>query len=131
MAILNYISVNSSSTPISQTPTSTSPSSSSPTPKQTRIILPKEKPLKWSTGVAPGDYGGPPTTTKLRKYWGGEKEDPLTSDDLIWNRDFMPGMKRLIDGSPDPALLSPSPKVICVCTLRKLLKNMVHYVYIL
>lgn len=110
MAILNYISVNSSSTPISQTPTTSSPSSPSPPPKQTRIILPKEKPLKWSTGVAPGDYGGPPTTTKLRKYWGGEKEDPLTSDDLIWNRDFMPGMKRLIEGSPDPALLSSSPK---------------------
>ncbi|GJZ12560.1 hypothetical protein Tco_0547790 [Tanacetum coccineum] len=67
----------------------------------TKIILPNKKPQKWSTGVAPGDYGGPPTTTKLRKYWGGEKEDPLTSDDLIWNRDFMPHMKRIIGDDKD------------------------------
>lgn len=64
--------------------------------------------MKWSTGTAPGEYGGPPTTTKLRKYWGGEKEDPLTSDDLIWNRaDLMPVMKRIID---PVVVTSPSPK---------------------
>nr|XP_043634407.1 protein CONSERVED ONLY IN THE GREEN LINEAGE 160, chloroplastic isoform X2 [Erigeron canadensis] len=75
---------------------STQDSSSSSPILPTKIILPNKKPQKWSTGVAPGDYGGPPTTTKLRKYWGGEKEDPITSDELIWNRDFMPHMKRLI-----------------------------------
>ncbi|KAG8386808.1 hypothetical protein BUALT_Bualt03G0187300 [Buddleja alternifolia] len=63
---------------------------------RTKIILPDKKPLKWSTGVAPGDYGGPPTTTKLRKYWGGEDEDPLASDDYLWNKDFMGRMKKLI-----------------------------------
>ncbi|KAF5203060.1 hypothetical protein FRX31_007357 [Thalictrum thalictroides] len=110
MAILNYISVNSASTPISQNPNPSSSSSSVPSPKQTRIILPKDKPLKWSTGVAPGDYGGPPTTTKLRKYWGTE-DDPLTSDDYIWNRKFMGKMKNLIDDSPDSSSLqSPTPK---------------------
>ncbi|KAL9244452.1 hypothetical protein vseg_018227 [Gypsophila vaccaria] len=62
----------------------------------TKIVLPNKKPMKWSTGVAPGEYGGPPTTTKLRKYWGGEKEDPITSSDLIWNRDFMPRMEKLL-----------------------------------
>ncbi|XP_038681341.1 protein CONSERVED ONLY IN THE GREEN LINEAGE 160, chloroplastic isoform X2 [Tripterygium wilfordii] len=102
MAILSYISVISSATPIS--PDSLPPSV--PNPRPTKIILPKDKPLKWSTGMAPGEYGGPPTTTKLRKYWGGEKEDPITSDEFIWNNDFMDRMKRLIqdpEDSPEPA----------------------------
>ena len=92
MAILNsYLSVTSTATPIS--PDSATPPV--PDPRQTKILLPKKRPVKWSTGVAPGDYGGPPTTTKLRKYWGGE-DDPLTSDDFIWNREFMDRMKKLI-----------------------------------
>ena len=73
MVVLNYISVTSTATPISQD----SPTPSVPDPRQTKVILPKKKPLKWSTRVAPGDYAGPPTTTKLRKYWRGEEEDPL------------------------------------------------------
>ncbi|KAL5731179.1 hypothetical protein ACHQM5_003934 [Ranunculus cassubicifolius] len=104
MAILCSLSVNCASTPLS----SSSSSSDNPSPnskQQTRIILPKEKPLKWSTGTAPGEYGGPPTTTKLRKYWGGE-DDPLTSDDFIWNREFMDKMKRIVDDTPDPNLQS-------------------------
>ncbi|KAM7271894.1 hypothetical protein ACFE04_031108 [Oxalis oulophora] len=111
--ILNYMSVTSSTT----TPRITSSSSSSQDPSTiptttttTKIILPKKKPEKWSTGVAPGDYGGPPVTTKLRKYWGGEKEDPLTSDEFIWNTDFMPRMKRLIqDNHADVAPQIGSP----------------------
>lgn len=51
--------------------------------------------MKWSTGDAPGEYGGPPTTTKLRKYWGEDK-DPLTSDDFIWNKEFMGRMKKYV-----------------------------------
>ncbi|KAJ0668523.1 hypothetical protein HanPI659440_Chr17g0690331 [Helianthus annuus] len=91
MARINchYLSVSCTAAPMNQDAT-----------LPTKIILPNKKPQKWSTGVAPGDYGGPPTTTKLRKYWGGEKEDPITSDDLIWNRDFMPHMKRFVDDSP-------------------------------
>lgn len=65
--------------------------------------------MKWSTGVAPGDYGGPPTTTKLRKYWGGEEEDPLTSDEFIWNKDFMGRMKRLIQDSDSDASAQTAP----------------------
>ncbi|XP_065852129.1 protein CONSERVED ONLY IN THE GREEN LINEAGE 160, chloroplastic isoform X2 [Euphorbia lathyris] len=104
MAILNYISVTSTATPISKDPSSTSPD-----PRLTKVILPKKKPEKWSTGVAPGDYGGPPTTTKLRKYWGGEKEDPLTSYGFIWNKDFMPRMKKLIqEPSTQPTPEEPS-----------------------
>lgn len=105
MAAINchYLSVTCTSTPIDQ-----DSNSLQSTTRPTKIILPSKKPQKWSTGVAPGDYGGPPTTTKLRKYWGGEKEDPITSTDLIWNRDFMPHMKRLIgdsdDSSSDPRL---------------------------
>ncbi|XP_024961111.1 protein CONSERVED ONLY IN THE GREEN LINEAGE 160, chloroplastic [Cynara cardunculus var. scolymus] len=99
----HYLSVTCTSTPINQ-----DSNSLQSTTLPTKIILPSKKPQKWSTGVAPGDYGGPPTTTKLRKYWGGEKEDPITSSDLIWNRDFMPHMKRLIgdsdDSSSDPRL---------------------------
>ncbi|OVA13633.1 hypothetical protein BVC80_373g29 [Macleaya cordata] len=102
MAILNYISVTSATTPISP--------DSPIDPRQTRIILPKKKPQKWSTGVAPGDYGGPPTTTKLRKYWGGEK-DPLATDDFIWNKDFMDRMKRLIAESDSSSSSIQSPPV--------------------
>lgn len=99
MAVLNYISVTSTATPI--------PQDSTQNPRQTKIILPKKKPEKWSTGVAPGEYGGPPATTKLRKYWGGE-EDPLTSDDFIWNKDFMGRMQRLIQ-DPDSSSLQSVP----------------------
>ncbi|XP_042493983.1 protein CONSERVED ONLY IN THE GREEN LINEAGE 160, chloroplastic [Macadamia integrifolia] len=105
MAVINYLFVNCAATPIPQ-----DFAAPPPNPRQTRVILPNKKPLKWSTGVAPGEYGGPPTTTKLRKYWGGEEEDPLESDDFIWNKDFMGRMKRLID-EPDSSLLqSPSPQ---------------------
>lgn len=32
------------------------------------------------------------------RYWGGGDEDPITAtDDFIWNKDFVPRMKRLID----------------------------------
>ncbi|KAB5527539.1 hypothetical protein DKX38_021386 [Salix brachista] len=105
MAIVSYVSANSTTTPLSQD--SSSSSSSSPSPIKTKVILPKKKPLKWSTGDAPGEYGGPPTTTKLRKYWGGEGEDPLTSDDFIWNKDFMPRMKRLLRNDPVDPQTSP------------------------
>ncbi|ESQ51675.1 hypothetical protein EUTSA_v10016897mg [Eutrema salsugineum] len=100
MGIRSYISATSTTPPI--------PQDQLPNPRPTKIILPNKKPEKWSTGVAPGEYGGPPTTTKLRKYWGGEKEDPITSKDLIWNRDFMDQMKKLFD-SPDDSSLDPSP----------------------
>ncbi|KAJ1415775.1 hypothetical protein SESBI_17836 [Sesbania bispinosa] len=77
-----------SATPISQESPSSQPL---PDPRQTKVVLPKKKPMKWSTGVAPGEYGGPPTTTtKLRKYWGGDDKDPLDSDDFMWNKDFVP-----------------------------------------
>lgn len=106
MAILNYICVTCAATPISQ---ESSNSPSLPDPRQTKVVLPKKKPEKWSTGVAPGEYGGPPTTTKLRKYWGGDK-DPLASDDFMWNKDFMGRFKRLIE-EPQPTLQSPPAKV--------------------
>ncbi|VVB07562.1 unnamed protein product [Arabis nemorensis] len=104
MAILSYISATSTTPPI---PQDQSPSSLPRPP--TKIILPNKKPEKWSTGVAPGEYGGPPTTTKLRKYWGGEKEDPITSKDLIWNREFVDQMKKLFDSPDDSSFLDPSP----------------------
>ncbi|XP_022149755.1 uncharacterized protein LOC111018112 [Momordica charantia] len=103
MAVLNYISA--TSTPIPQDSSITPPI---PGPRQTKIILPKKKPEKWSTGVSPGEYGGPPTATKLRKYWGGEKEDPLTSDDYIWNREFMGRMKKLIQDQPSDSSVQPN-----------------------
>ncbi|XP_054817107.1 protein CONSERVED ONLY IN THE GREEN LINEAGE 160, chloroplastic isoform X2 [Prosopis cineraria] len=92
MTVLNYISVTSSATPISPEPPTPPLTDSRPT----KILLPKKKPMKWSTGVAPGEYGGPPTTSKLRKYWGGEEEDPLTSDDFMWNKNFVDRFKRMI-----------------------------------
>nr|XP_016464349.1 PREDICTED: uncharacterized protein LOC107787315 [Nicotiana tabacum] len=99
MAVLNcyYLSVTSTATPKSQESAhNLSPTQSpQPHPRQTKVILPKKKPMKWSTGDAPGDYGGPPTTTKLRKYWG-QDVDPLTSDDFIWNKEFMGRMKKYV-----------------------------------
>ncbi|GAV60163.1 hypothetical protein CFOL_v3_03694 [Cephalotus follicularis] len=109
MAIVNYISVTSTTTPISQDSSTPSPLIPIPDPRQTKIILPKKKPIKWTTGTAPGEYGGPPTTTKLRKYWGGEEEDPLTSDEFIWNKDFMGRMKRLILDPDDNSSLNSTP----------------------
>ncbi|TXG55041.1 hypothetical protein EZV62_020297 [Acer yangbiense] len=100
MPVLNYsLSVTATAAPIPQ-------DSSTP---PTKILLPKKKPLKWSTGMAPGDYGGPPTTTKLRKYWGGEKEDPVTSDEYIWNNEFMDRMKRLIQDPDESSSIENTP----------------------
>ncbi|XP_068665769.1 protein CONSERVED ONLY IN THE GREEN LINEAGE 160, chloroplastic [Aristolochia californica] len=101
MAVTNfrtcYLSVTYATTPFSPDSPSSSPlPSESGHPRRTRVVLPKKKPLKWSTGVAPGEYGGPPTTSKLRKYWG-EEVDPLASDDFMWNKDFMGRMKKLIN----------------------------------
>lgn len=64
----------------------------------TKVLLPNKRPQKWSTGVAPGEYGGPPISSDLRKYWGGNgDEDPVTDmDDFIWNKDFVPKMQRFI-----------------------------------
>lgn len=79
-----------------------------PDPRQTKVILPNKKPIKWSTGMAPGEWGGPPPTTKLRKYWGGQDIDPLASDDFMWNKDFMPRFKKLIQEPQTPLQQSPS-----------------------
>ncbi|KAL6614753.1 hypothetical protein ACP70R_037023 [Stipagrostis hirtigluma subsp. patula] len=63
-----------------------------------KVILPKKKPQKWSTGMAPGEYGGGPATIKPRKYWWGKEDlDPVgNTDDFIWNKDFLPHMERVI-----------------------------------
>ncbi|CAO1945493.1 unnamed protein product [Urochloa humidicola] len=65
-----------------------------------KVILPKKKPQKWSTGMAPGEYGGGPATIKPRKYWWGKEDrDPVgNTDDFIWNKDFLPHMERVING---------------------------------
>ncbi|KAG0487350.1 hypothetical protein HPP92_009445 [Vanilla planifolia] len=82
----------------------------SPSPRLTRVILPKKKPLKWSTGTASEEYVGPPTSTKLRKYWGGGEEDPIAStDDYIWNKEFMGHMKRLIGDEQSSSNPVPYP----------------------
>ncbi|XP_016513440.2 protein CONSERVED ONLY IN THE GREEN LINEAGE 160, chloroplastic-like isoform X1 [Nicotiana tabacum] len=108
MGVLNYcfLSVTSAATP---TPTPISQDSAnnltpSSIPTQTKVM---QKLVKLSTGVVPGDNAAPPstpTTTKLRKYWG-EDVDPLTSDDYIWNKEFMGRMKKYIQ---DPQQNSPS-----------------------
>ncbi|OMP03604.1 hypothetical protein CCACVL1_02342 [Corchorus capsularis] len=103
MAMLNSMSLR-----ITATTAPIYPEEQAPDPRKTKVILPKKKPLKWSTGVAPGDYGGPPTTTKLRKYWGGEEEDPITSDEFIWNKDFVGRMRKLIEDPVDDSSLQPS-----------------------
>ncbi|RYR52844.1 hypothetical protein Ahy_A06g027714 [Arachis hypogaea] len=126
MAILSYLTVTAAATPMSPESPGSAPLPEQP--KQTKVILPKKKPMKWSTGVAPGDYGGPPTTTKLRKYWGGEEKDPLASNDFMWNKDFVGRFKRLIQ-DPQPAPLTP-PKLMSVvlCKHRKCINR--HFVWV-
>lgn len=79
-----------------------------------KVILPKKKPQKWSTGMAPGEYGGGPATIKPRKYWWGKEDrDPVgNTDDFIWNKDFLPHMERVIanggaDAEPTITRLAP------------------------
>ncbi|RDX65685.1 atpI [Mucuna pruriens] len=108
MALASHVCVSCAATPMSPESSSSTPS---PDPRQTKVILPKKKAEKWSTGVAPGEYGGPPTTTKLRKYWGGDDEDPLASDDFMWNKEFVGRFKKLIGEppvQPPPAKEEPS-----------------------
>ncbi|XP_052179034.1 protein CONSERVED ONLY IN THE GREEN LINEAGE 160, chloroplastic [Diospyros lotus] len=106
--ILNCYCISATSAANANSPISLDPPTASTPP--TKIILPKNKPMKWSTGVAPGEYGGPPTTSKLRKYWGGG-EDPLTSDGFIWNKDFVGPMKRLIQDPQESSPLQSSAPV--------------------
>ncbi|CAO2183300.1 unnamed protein product [Urochloa humidicola] len=51
--------------------------------------------------MAPGEYGGGPSTIKPRKYWWGKEDrDPVgNTDDFIWNKDFLPYMERVVNGS--------------------------------
>lgn len=75
-----------------------------------KVMLPKKKPQKWSTGMAPGEYGGGPATIKPRKYWmGKEDRDPVgNTDDFIWNKDFLPHMERVVaNGGTDTAPTIP------------------------
>ncbi|XP_060188561.1 protein CONSERVED ONLY IN THE GREEN LINEAGE 160, chloroplastic-like [Lycium barbarum] len=97
MAVLNYcyLSVTSTATPINQDSANNTTPLSIPT--QNKVV----KPVKLSSGDPPT------TTTKLRKYWG-EDVDPLTSDDYIWNKEFMGRMKKYIQ---DPQENAPSTPV--------------------
>ncbi|KAF3674415.1 putative 2-deoxyglucose-6-phosphate phosphatase [Capsicum annuum] len=96
MSVLNYcyLSVTSTATPISQDSSNNSTPLSIPTQS-------KQKPVKLSSGDPPIT-----TTTKLRKYWG-EDVDPLTSDEFIWNTEFMGRMKKYVQ---DPQENAPSVK---------------------
>ncbi|XP_039160190.1 protein CONSERVED ONLY IN THE GREEN LINEAGE 160, chloroplastic-like isoform X2 [Eucalyptus grandis] len=91
MSIVNYFSVTCTAAPIP---------GDHPAP-------PKKDPLK---SVGSISYGGASTGagSGLRRYWGGEEEDPLTSDGFIWNKDFVGRFKRMIL-DPRPASLESSP----------------------
>eukprot|EP00271_Cylindrocystis_brebissonii_P007041 TRINITY_DN20154_c0_g1_i1.p1 TRINITY_DN20154_c0_g1~~TRINITY_DN20154_c0_g1_i1.p1 ORF type:complete len:359 (-),score=66.54 TRINITY_DN20154_c0_g1_i1:453-1529(-) len=48
---------------------------------------------RMSRGDGPGEYGGPPLDSSLRKWWGGSNADPVTStDNYIWNADWQKQM---------------------------------------
>ncbi|KAI3440806.1 uncharacterized protein J3R85_003268 [Psidium guajava] len=93
MSIVSYFSVTSTAAPIPSDPP----------------VQPKKNPLK---SVGSASYGGASTGTGsgLRKYWGGEGEDPLTSDGFIWNKDFVGRFKRMIQDPPSASLGSSSVK---------------------
>ncbi|RAL45024.1 hypothetical protein DM860_003783 [Cuscuta australis] len=97
MAGLNcYLSVTATATPISHRSSS---SDQPPEKKPPKLKLPKNNTEKLCAGVSPAEYGGAPSTTNPRNYWLVD-DDPLTSDDYIWNRNFVGRMKMLIQ---DPA----------------------------
>jgi len=86
-----------------------------------KVILPKKKPQKWSTGMEPGEYGGGPATIKPRKYWWGKEDrDPVgNTDDFIWNKDFLPHMERVIangGSNAEPTITRLTP--VCTRVLR-------------
>ncbi|CAH9079797.1 unnamed protein product [Cuscuta europaea] len=90
MAALNcYLSVTAVTTPISQPALEQ---------KQPKIILPKK-----SEKLPPSTT----TTTKRRKFWGVD-EDPLTSDDFIWNKEFMGHMKNFIQDPSENGCNAPA-----------------------
>ncbi|KAL3679476.1 hypothetical protein R1sor_022432 [Riccia sorocarpa] len=53
--------------------------------------LREQRSSQWSTGTSPGEYGGPPLQTGLRKMWGGGEADPLTeTGEYIWQKNWQP-----------------------------------------
>eukprot|EP00249_Psilotum_nudum_P000774 c12888_g1_i1 orf=115-1182(+) len=68
----------------------------------------KPRPLKlpdrwqWSKGTDPGEYGGPPLHSRVRRMWGGdERTDPLTStDDYIWNKNWQSYLDSVPSSNP-------------------------------
>ncbi|XP_056171532.1 protein CONSERVED ONLY IN THE GREEN LINEAGE 160, chloroplastic-like isoform X4 [Syzygium oleosum] len=84
-------------------------STASPIPSD-QSVPPNKNPLKPVVGSV--SYGGASTGTgsRLRKYWGGEGEDPLTSDDFIWNKDFVGRFRRMIQDPRPASLESSSPE---------------------
>lgn len=88
-------------------------------PSNPNLSLLEKKPLKWTCAAAPLHHGGPLETSDLRKYWGGggEEEDPLSSDEFIWNKDFVERFKRMIR-EPDPSSDSPEPSHVKVQSLQ-------------
>ncbi|KAL2620287.1 hypothetical protein R1flu_000492 [Riccia fluitans] len=53
--------------------------------------LKEKRSSQWSTGTSPGEYGGPPLQTGLRKMWGGDEADPLTeTGEYIWKKNWQP-----------------------------------------
>ncbi|KAL9272332.1 CONSERVED ONLY IN THE GREEN LINEAGE 160, chloroplastic-like protein, partial [Drosera capensis] len=91
---IRYFTVTASSTPITPDAIPIPPQSAS-LGRPTKIILPKGKPQKWSTGTTAGDLGGPPTGTTTAK-WGLWNEDPVTAEGFIWNKEFKGRFERLL-----------------------------------
>ncbi|KAL9265996.1 CONSERVED ONLY IN THE GREEN LINEAGE 160, chloroplastic-like protein [Drosera capensis] len=91
---IRYFTVTASSTPITPDAIPIPPQSGS-LRRPTKIILPKGKPQKWSTGTTAGELGGPPTGTTTAK-WGPWNEDPVTAEGFIWNKEFKGRFERLL-----------------------------------
>lgn len=65
--------------------------------------LPRQR-WQWSKGDGPGEYGGPPLDFRIRKFWGEDVPDPVTSTDgYIWNKKWQPHLPPLDEEDPPSA----------------------------
>lgn len=86
-------------------------------PSRTPPGVLKKEPPKWRPSEE-----AVKESSALRKYWGGEEEDPLATDGFMWNKNFMGKMKKLVAGStPVPSSIPPESAPAQVFSVRECL----------
>lgn len=105
MAIFRFISATYATPPVPLEPSTSFRAITNS--GQAKIRLTKKKLLSGPKAVAPGGSDGLSTASTVRRWWG-EDEDPLKSDNFIWNVDFMDRMKKHVE-DPQQSKSPPQP----------------------